>query len=115
MASGPYANRDIPVEELTPRRLRNFWRKVAISDGCWHWTGGTTGHRTHPYGHTRIGAAMYVAHRVSYFLHTWDQIPAGSVIDHTCRVTTCVNPAHMNIVTQAENIRRGTRHTGAAA
>lgn len=115
MASGPYANRAIPVHELTPRRLRNFWRKVRITDGCWEWTGGTTGHHSHPYGHVRLGSAMYVAHRVSYFLHTWEQIPAATVIDHTCRVTTCVNPAHMDVVTQQENCHRGNRYAGVSA
>lgn len=115
MASGPYANRPIPVDELTPTRLRNFWRKVRITDGCWKWTGATTGHKTHTYGRTRLGEATYVAHRVSWFLHSWDQIPADAVIDHTCHETTCVNPAHMSLVSQAENIRRGSRWTGATA
>jgi hypothetical protein len=34
-------------------------------------------------------------------------IPAGLVIDHLCRVPSCMNPAHLEPVTNAENIRRG--------
>lgn len=31
---------------------------------------------------------------------------AGAVLDHLCRVRNCVNPAHLEPVTQAENVRR---------
>lgn len=34
-------------------------------------------------------------------------IPKGLVIDHLCRVRNCVNPAHMEPVTMAENTYRG--------
>lgn len=46
------------------------------------------------------------AHRLTYekFVGT---IPAGLVIDHLCRVTRCVNPDHLEAVTNKENIRRG--------
>jgi hypothetical protein len=35
-------------------------------------------------------------------------IPGGLVIDHLCRNPRCVNPGHMEPVSQAENVRRGT-------
>lgn len=47
------------------------------------------------------------AHRVVYE-HFRGPIPPGLVIDHLCRVRHCVNPWHLEAVTQAENIMRGT-------
>lgn len=34
-------------------------------------------------------------------------IPTGMVIDHVCRVRNCLNPEHLEVVTNAENVRRG--------
>lgn len=45
-------------------------------------------------------------HRLMYVL-THGAIPAAWDVDHLCRVTRCVNPAHLEAVTHAENIRRG--------
>jgi hypothetical protein len=36
-----------------------------------------------------------------------DPIPAGLHLDHLCRVRDCVNPEHLEPVTNAENLRRG--------
>src|SRR6202035_217120 len=46
------------------------------------------------------------AHRL-YWEQEHGEIPQGRHIDHLCRVPACVNPAHMEVVTPAENIRRG--------
>ena len=48
-----------------------------------------------------------MSHRLAYELEI-GPIPAGLEIDHLCRVRNCVNPAHLEPVTHAENIRRGT-------
>lgn len=82
-----------------------FWSKVERSDDCWTWTGAKT-RRNNGYGRFRFNGDLYVAHRVAYELLR-GPIADGLVIDHLCRNTLCVNPDHMEIVTQTENIRRG--------
>ena len=46
------------------------------------------------------------AHRAVYEVF-YGPIPNGLVIDHLCRVRCCVNPAHLEAITQADNLRRG--------
>jgi len=71
--------------------------------GCWHW-GGLVG--THGYGIIRTPSGWRLAHRV-YYERFVGPIPDGLQVDHLCRVRDCVNPEHLEPVTQAENIRRG--------
>jgi hypothetical protein len=51
-----------------------------------------------------------LAHRVAYRL-TVGEIPDGLTVDHLCRNRMCVNPDHMELVTLAENGRRGATKT----
>lgn len=53
------------------------------------------------------------AHRVAYEALV-APIAAGLQLDHLCRVRRCVNPAHVEPVTQAENLRRGETITARA-
>lgn len=49
---------------------------------------------------------MTNAHRVIY-METFGPLEPGLTVDHLCRVRCCVNPAHMEPVSNTENIRRG--------
>lgn len=69
---------------------------------CWLWIGRID---ALGYGKFHWDERAWQAHRIVYTLFA-GPIKRGMVIDHTCRETTCVNPAHLEVVTQAENLRR---------
>lgn len=79
--------------------LQRFWDKVNKTDTCWLWTASLD---THGYGHMFVEGALRLAHRLSYELFV-GPIPDGLVLDHLCRVRRCVNPAHLQPITAAEN------------
>lgn len=80
-----------------------FWARVNKTDTCWLWTGARL---PSGYGEIWDGQRMGRAHRYAYELLV-GPIPSGLQIDHLCRVRHCVNPDHLEPVTQQENIRRG--------
>lgn len=72
--------------------------------GCWLWTAAV---QSGGYGQFRWDGRHQLAHRVAY--ERWaGPIPDGLNIDHLCRVRSCVNPSHLEAVTQRENVARGT-------
>lgn len=84
-----------------------FWARVAFTaDGCWEWQGAK---QSAGYGLVGRGGRMLLTHRRAYELVTGETIPPGLTIDHLCRNRDCCNPDHMEIVSRAENGRRGER------
>ena len=84
-----------------------FWEYVDKTGACWLWTGASS----HGYGNFFIakGEGKYKqvqAHRWSY-AELVGPIPEGLVIDHLCRVKKCVNPRHLQPVSQQVNVLRG--------
>ena len=83
-----------------PPIIERFLSKVAIAkNGCWEWQASCD---RLGYGRFR-GGENVLAHRVSYELFV-GQLKDGLDIDHLCRNTGCVNPAHLEQVTTRENV-----------
>jgi hypothetical protein len=77
--------------------------KLDAADGCWLWQGAPNTYKG--YGRFTAEGVRWVAHRFSHVLFT-GPIPPGHEVDHLCRNTQCVNPAHLEAVTPEEHDRR---------
>lgn len=72
--------------------------------GCWLWLGKLS---ASGYGNVTHGGRNLMAHRLAYETFV-GPIPSGLELDHLCVTPCCVNPDHLEPVTQAENLRRAT-------
>jgi hypothetical protein len=86
-----------------------FMAKVSVVPitGCWLWLGALNeGNYSVFYG-KHAGEKFVSGHRYAYAALV-GPIGHGLTLDHLCRNTWCVNPAHLEPVTIAENLRRGS-------
>lgn len=85
------------------KTVSRFWTKVNKTPTCWLWMSPLS---NKGYGVFWNHTAATPAHRFSYELMRGG-IENGMQLDHLCRVRHCVNPAHLELVTDAENVLRG--------
>ena len=87
-------------------RFEQLYEPEPIS-GCWIWLGRRIQSRgTGEYGGFNADGRDVLAHRFAYEFYV-GEIPDGQEIDHLCRLTVCVNPAHLEAVTHTTNLARG--------
>ena len=99
------ANAVVAQLSAKPTVEERFWAKVDRSGECWLWTAATS----RGYGRFVMQGSLRLAHRVAWRIVRGSDPSADMVLDHVCRVRSCVNPDHLREVTMAENVRVGAK------
>jgi hypothetical protein len=86
-----------------PERIQDKISPEPMS-GCWVWVGAID---KHGYGSISINGTTKIAHRAVAELLGCPSAPRHLVSDHLCRLRPCVNPDHIEFVTDQENRERG--------
>lgn len=93
------------MELFDPRLPDRFWDKVMPepNSGCWLWTGSLN--------EKGYGQFSWEGKPVKAHIMTTGPVPNGMERDHKCRIRSCCNDAHLEIVTHAENMKRTSLYT----
>ena len=97
-----------PIHNHYLHQAWSFYRHVTVPKrykrDCWIWQGPLNGGKGN-YGYIYYDGRKQMAHRFSVEIYTQKPIPPGKVISHLCNNPQCVNPWHLEIATQKQNMR----------
>lgn len=98
---GPYSGATLYPSDIPHWVAQRFRDGFPIEGGCAIWTGAKSGSG---YGKVLVNGRQLGAHRVAYALAWGEPLQQGRVIHHTCGRLDCVNPLHLQQVTQSQNL-----------
>ncbi len=90
------------IRRTVPDAVR-FWSRIKKTEDCWLWLGSKN---RDGYGLFSLNGEKIRVHRITWTLKN-GEIPEGLVSDHLCKNRACVNPDHIEMVTNGENVLRG--------
>lgn len=99
----------MPTATSGSASVERFWSKVNKTDDCWLWTASTV----RGYGQFHVAYADGIAQHLSAHRYAWEHfngpIPDGLSVLHRCDQPLCVNPIHLFLGTQSDNLHDASR------
>ena len=97
--------RTSPAKQLLRVRCPKVIARLVVNidkderTGCWDWQGYTD---RKGYGQINVAGKAHWAHRISYAAFE-GEIPEGMTVNHRCARPGCINPEHLELMSNAEN------------
>lgn len=93
----------MPRLPFLKKDITRFWSRVLKTDNCWLWMGARGG-KGNKYGYFMLrGNKQWSAHRFAYTV-AHGKIPKGMLVCHRCNKGLCVNPDHLYLGTNKQNL-----------